>query len=123
MFPASPSPAGHNYGCVQWKFARAPTQSELRAKPVHWESHSSTQEDFAMGAIYRGGAMSKSAAEWNRHTPVSLPAKAADTRLSRRFQNRNFDGFAMNSAFADFNLALRDSLQVLSIDGLDKSVA
>ena len=52
-----------------------------------------------------------------------LPAKAADTRLSGRFQNRNFDGFAMNSASADFNLVLRDSLQSTIVDGLDKSVA
>jgi hypothetical protein len=52
-----------------------------------------------------------------------LPAKTADTRLSGRFQNRNFDGFTMNSAFADFDLALRDRLQGAIVDGLDKSIS
>src|ERR1700719_1426423 len=33
-----------------------------------------------------------------------LPAKAADARLPGRFQYRNFDGFAMNSAFTHFDL-------------------
>jgi hypothetical protein len=46
MFPASPSPAGHNDGCVQWRFPRAPKQSELRATPVRRESGSSTQKRF-----------------------------------------------------------------------------
>ena len=52
-----------------------------------------------------------------------LPAKAADARLTRRFQNRNFDSFAVNSAFSNFNLVLSDRLQGAVVDGLDKSVA
>jgi hypothetical protein len=39
-----------------------------------------------------------------------LPAKAADTRLSGRFQRWNFDRFTVNSAFTDFDLMLSDRL-------------
>ena len=52
-----------------------------------------------------------------------LPTEAADARLSRRFENRDRDGFAMDAAFADIELVLSDSLQGCVVDGLDEAVA
>src|SRR5207247_7502261 len=52
-----------------------------------------------------------------------LPAKAANARLPGRFQDRNFDCFAVNSALTHVYLMLRDGLQSLIVNGLNKSVS
>src|SRR6201981_3664053 len=56
-------------------------------------------------------------------TVLIFPAKAADARLSRRFQNRNLDCFPVDSAVADLYLVLSDGLQGAVVDGFDKAVS
>src|SRR5260370_2225422 len=61
--------------------------------------------------------------EREQATMLVFPAKAADARLTRRLQDGNLDGFAVNPASALLGLAGRNGEQRTVVNRFDKSVS